>query len=254
MLAGIEKHYGIKPEDLSLEDYLYYAGAVHGLLLGYSLEAIRFKANCAGAIFWMYNDTWGEVGWTIVDYYLRRKIAYYGVKRAFLPQKISLRAVDGEVVVQLCNDRPEAIDIPAQYGYVSFDGKVRRLRDIRLPAAPRSRSYVLREPLPDCDWTRGALVVLPAHTLQPASLYLLEHKKRILPPAEVTLLSCEPVGSHMRLTLHSDVFAHHVTLHGDHKFSDNYFDLLPGETREVIAYHTDRTDWTITSIAASCVK
>ena len=248
VLAGIEKHYGIQAENLSLEDYLYYAGAVHGLLLGYSLEAIRFKETCAGAIFWMYNDTWGEVGWTIVDYYLRRKIGYYGVKRAFLPQKVALRVVDGEVVVQLCNDRPEAIDLPAQYGYVSFDGKVRELRDIRLTAAPRSRAYVLREPLPDCDWTRGALVVLPAHTLQPASLYLLEHKKRILPAARVTLLACEPAGSHMRLTLHSDVFAHHVTLHGDYKFSDNYFDLLPGETREIIAYHTDRTDWTITSI------
>ena len=248
VLAGIEKHYGIKAEDLSLEDYLYYAGAVHGLLLGYSLEAIRFKETCAGAIFWMYNDTWGEVGWTIVDYYLRRKIAYYGVKRAFLPQKVALRAVDGEVVVQLCNDRPDAIDLPAQYGYVSFDGKVRKLRDIRLTAAPRSRAYVLREPLPDCDCTRGTLVVLPAHTLQPASLYLLEHKKRILPAARVALLACEPAGSHMRLTLHSDVFAHHVTLHGDYKFSDNYFDLLPGETREVIAYHTDRTDWMITSI------
>ncbi|MGN1250478.1 MAG: glycoside hydrolase family 2 protein, partial [Candidatus Spyradocola sp.] len=248
VLAGIEKHYGIRAEDLSLEDYLTYAGAVHGLLLGYSLEAIRFKANCAGAIFWMYNDTWGEVGWTIVDYYLRRKIAYYGVKRAFLPQKISLRAVDGEAVVQLCNDRPEPIDVPAQYGYVSFDGKVRDLRDVRLTAASRSRSYVLRESLPDCDWTRGALVVLPAHTLQPASLYLLEHKKRILPPASVALLSCEPVGGDMRLTLHSDVFAHHVTLHGEYRFSDNYFDLLPGETREVIAYGTDRTDWTLTSI------
>lgn len=248
VLAGIEKHYGIKAEDLSMEDYLYYAGAVHGLLLGYSLEAIRFKDFCAGAVFWMYNDTWGEVGWTIVDYYLRRKIGYYGVKRAFLQKKVALRVVEGEVVVQLCNDSAEELDIPAEFGYVSFDGKVRELRPLSLKASPRSRSYVLREALPDYDYTKGALVVIPAHTIEPASLYVMEHKKRVLPTAQIELMACEPVDGGMRLTLRSETFAHHVTIHGDYKFSDNYFDLLPGEVREVIAYNTDRTEWSITSI------
>ena len=248
VLAGIEKHYGIKAEDLSMEDYLYYAGAVHGLLLGYSLEAIRFKDFCAGAVFWMYNDTWGEVGWTIVDYYLRRKIGYYGVKRAFLPEKVALRVINGEVVVQLCNDGGENIDIPAKYGYVSFDGKVSKLKDIVLKAPARSRVYVLREELPEYDYTKGALVVIPEHTIQPASLYVMEHKKRVMPKANIELLACEPVGKDMRLVLHSGVFAHHVTLHGDYKFSDNYFDLLPGQMREIIAYDTAKTDWSITSI------
>jgi len=248
VLAGIEKHYGLKPENLSLEDYLYYAGAVHGLILGYSLEAIRFKNYCAGAIFWMYNDTWGEVGWTIVDYYLRRKIGYYGVKRAFLPQKVSMRLIDGEVVIQLCNDCPEAIDIPAQYGYISFDGKVRKMKQIRLTAQPRSRAYILREPLPDCDFTKGAMVIIPAHTLEPASLYMTEHKNRVMPKAEVKILACEPVGSDMLLTLQSEVFAHHVTIRGDFKFSDNYFDLLPGEIRKVTVYNASSKDWTVTSI------
>ena len=59
-MLGLKKHYGIQADKLSMEDYLYYAGAVHGLILGYSLEAIRFKDFCAGAIFWMYNDTWGR--------------------------------------------------------------------------------------------------------------------------------------------------------------------------------------------------
>ena len=111
-----------------------------------------------------------------------------------------------------------------------------------------SRSYILREALADYDYTKGALVVIPAHTIQPASLYVMEHKKRVMPEAKVEILSCEANGSDMRLVLHSDVFAHHVTIHGDYKFSDNYFDLLPGETREVTVYNTACTDWTVTSI------
>lgn len=248
VLAGIEKHYGIKAEDLSMEDYLYYAGAVHGLILGYSLEAIRFKDFCAGAVFWMYNDTWGEVGWTIVDYYLRRKIGYYGVKRAFLPQKVAMRVIDGNVVVQLCNDSQRALEVDAQYGYISFDGTVRELKPLKLCADPRSRQYVLREKLPEYDYTKGTLVVIPEHTIEPASLYTMEFKKMQVPKAEVRIVNCQQEGNNVRITLHSDVFAHHVTIWGDYKFTDNYFDLLPGETREVIACNADAMEWKVTSI------
>ena len=31
------------------------------------------KPECAGSLFWMYSDCWGTLGWTIIDYYLRRK-------------------------------------------------------------------------------------------------------------------------------------------------------------------------------------
>ena len=248
VLAGIEKHYGIAAKDLSMEKYLYYAGAVHGLMLRYSLEAIRFKDFCGGALFWMYNDTWGEVGWSIVDYYLRRKIGYYGVKRAFRSQKVTLRVVEDDLVVQLCNDSGEALEMDAQYGYVSFDGSVRRLKPLKLWAAPRSRSYILREKLQEYDFTRGTLVVIPAHTIEPASLYTMEFRKLSVPRAEVEISDCRQEGENVHITLFSNRFAHHVTIWGDYKFSDNYFDLLPGETREVIAYHANTLEWKVTSI------
>ncbi|MBF0244410.1 MAG: beta-mannosidase [Planctomycetes bacterium] len=72
VLAGIAKHY-CDPAGLDEDGYLYYAGLCQGLMLGYSLESLRFTGVCNGALFWMYNDCWGEVGWTIVDYYLRTK-------------------------------------------------------------------------------------------------------------------------------------------------------------------------------------
>ena len=79
--------------DLGLDEYLLYAGLVQGLMYQYSLESIRSTENCWGGLFWMYNDCWGEVGWTIIDYYLRRKPSFYYVKRAFAPIKLILRRV-----------------------------------------------------------------------------------------------------------------------------------------------------------------
>ena len=69
--TAIEKNYVDHADKLSLEDYITSAGMVHGMMYGYSLEAMRFKEQCYGGLFWMYNDAWGEVGWTIIDYYLR---------------------------------------------------------------------------------------------------------------------------------------------------------------------------------------
>lgn len=46
----------------------------------------RRMFSTASAIFWMYNDSWPVThGWTIVDCYRRKKLAYYPVKRAFAP-------------------------------------------------------------------------------------------------------------------------------------------------------------------------
>ena len=37
--------------------------------------------SSSSAIFWMYNDSWPVThGWTIVDYYLRRKLAWAGLR------------------------------------------------------------------------------------------------------------------------------------------------------------------------------
>ena len=41
-------------------------------------------------------------------------------------------------------------------------------------------------------------------------------------------------GSGRILTVHSEAFAHGVHVKGNYRCSDNYFDLLPGETKTII--------------------
>lgn len=38
--------------------------------------------RCGGALLWQLNDCWPTISWSIVDYFLRPKPAYYTVKRA----------------------------------------------------------------------------------------------------------------------------------------------------------------------------
>jgi beta-mannosidase len=43
------------------------------------------KEYCGGALVWQINDCWPVTSWSIVDYYLRPKHAYYTVKREMAP-------------------------------------------------------------------------------------------------------------------------------------------------------------------------
>ena len=235
--AGIEKHYKDNPDQMSMEDYLLYGGMVQSTILGYSLESIRFKDFCSGALFWMYNDTWGEIGWTIIDYYLRRKISYYGVKRALAPQKLAIRELDGRVVVQALNDGAASIQLQAVFGYLSFDGAVRELRELNLVLEPHSRNYVLDEPLPDKDYRKGTLVVIPKNSsMDPAILRIHEIRDLDYQPAQIQLMAIEQIPEGKRITLTADGYVHGAYIKGNFRCSDNYFDLLPRQVKKVEVY------------------
>ena len=46
---------------------------------------------CSGALVWQLNDCWACTSWSIVDYYLRPKLAYFAVKRELQPITVGLK-------------------------------------------------------------------------------------------------------------------------------------------------------------------
>ena len=49
------------------------------------------REECAGALVWQLNDCWPGTSWSIIDYYLRPKLAYYAIKRELQPLTIGLQ-------------------------------------------------------------------------------------------------------------------------------------------------------------------
>ena len=120
VVAGIRKHY-TDPEKLKIDEYLRYSALCQGIMLGYALDSLRYRANCDGSLFWMFNDCWGEIGWTIVDYYLRRKPSWYFVRRAFAPIRLILRSDGNQINLVVSNDTQKTMSIPLEVGYISLD-------------------------------------------------------------------------------------------------------------------------------------
>lgn len=232
--AGIAKHYG-DPEGLSLEEYILYAGMVQSTMLEESLETLRAKLFCAGSLFWMYNDCWGEVGWSIVDYALRRKIAYYGVRRAFAPVRLILRKVGEMAIIVGCNDAPEPTFLEGMLGYVALDGADARQRRVRFEI-PAGRSIVLREALPQYDVRRGVFAFLPDAPEADAAVLRRTDIRQMEIAGQAQIEECQAVGEDLAVVVRASRYTHGVYFAGDMPCSEEYFDLLPGQRKRVILY------------------
>jgi beta-mannosidase len=241
---------------MPLEDYLLYAGMFQGEMLAYALEAMRITKNNYGGLIWSYNDAYGEIGWSIIDYYLTRKISYHFVKRAFAHQKLILREenrAEGKVIQVLCvNDTNAPMEFKLEYGYTSFDGKRTDASKTNVTVPAFAKAAVIAQfARGEHDSLKGVFFAKSLDResdLLPAILHTTDFKNLQLEKPVFKITGWEEARNEddgesvyekskymIKFTVTSDQYAHgvHFGLPDDVLLSDEYFDLLPGERREI---------------------
>lgn len=79
-----------------LEHFVYTTQLMQGecLASAYRLWKRQWRGPgreyCAGALVWQTNDCWPVTSWSIVDYFLRPKLAYFTVKREMAPLSVGI--------------------------------------------------------------------------------------------------------------------------------------------------------------------
>jgi beta-mannosidase len=238
--AGIRYHYG-EPEGLSLPDFLVYGQMFQAMLQGGAMEALRFRkhdprADCEGALVWSYNDCWGEMGWSVIDHYARRKASYYWIRRACAPIKVIVRCPDKHITTRIVNDTLSSPRATVGYGWVRLDGSKREWRQKALIIPPNGMVEVASIPLPSPD-ERNPREWLYAATLQgdgvpgDQAIWLLAPHRQLVMPKPIIASSVHGDWLEVR----SRVYCHGVHLEdeGQEVLADNYFDLLPNLPRRI---------------------
>ena len=236
LAAAVRLHY-VDPENLSVSDYVLYGQLFQMITYEHAMEALRFRKDdpvdeCEGALIWSYSDCWGETGWSILDYYLRRKASYYGMRRACTPIKVIVRQRAGKLVTRVINDTLQPFKGTVELGWWKLDGSGREVdsRPITLPAnsmlevASATISPTERDPR---QWLYAAILhQLDSTAIDPSIWTLLPHRGLEIPSPEIKV---KPLADGW-LEISSPVYCHgvHVEDHGQEALSDNWFDLLPG--------------------------
>jgi beta-mannosidase len=193
----------------------------------------------------MFADCWGEVGWTIVDYYLERKPAFYSVKRAFMPKKLILRSEGKTTSCVGINDSSQSITVELEYGVTANDGSQKRVERKTVSLKARSRETLFSFPTPNYDPRKEMVFVActgDQQLLLPAVLRGTSFKDMIKSDPGLEVQSLGADGASMRYTISSKGWAHavHFDLPEGSLADDEWFDLLPGEKRTIHIQHSSK--------------
>jgi beta-mannosidase len=234
--AAIRLHYA-DPERLSVPEYVLYGQMFQALVHGHAMEALRFRKHdpqddCAGALIWSYSDCWGETGWSVLDYYLRRKASYYALRRACAPLKVIVRRRDNSLVTRVVNDTLLPASITVEAGWWRLVGSDRDVTTRAIEVAANSMLEAALAPVNEAahdprEWLFAAVMRGPdGQPLDQSVWTLAPHRELALSDPQVEVAD----AGNGRLQISSPVYCHavHVEDHGQEVVSDNWFDLVPG--------------------------
>jgi beta-mannosidase len=233
------------PEDL--DEYVDFSMISQAEGLKFALEHFRRrKPHCSGTLFWQLNDCWPVLSWSVLDHNGFGKAGYYYARRAYAPLLASFKpASDGSVELWLTNDTLSGVRDDATVRLASFEGETIWEENIRVRVPANASHPVAHWP---ADRVKGAsdryLVTHSGEDRFPKNRHFFAAMKDLQRTPPEPDMSIIPAGRHeLRVRLKAPVYAYFVHLEVPDEatsFSDNYFDLEPGEERTVIVTNNVR--------------
>lgn len=225
-------------ERTSIEDRVQKLEYIHYLLVRAVVEGARRNSfYCSGVLFWMYNDCWPASGWSMVDYYQVPKAAYYGFKQASKPVIASLNNAGETLDAYVCNDTLKPVSGSYSLRVLGFDGSVLYSKNDSFTVEKNTTEIILKMPvskLPHLD--KNVIVVCDIDGDFESSRAYYYGDMPLNMPLEKANVTIERKGNEIKVT--SDKYARAIEFYADGAFTDNYFDLLPGETK-IISFDGD---------------
>lgn len=246
----------------SLQSYILHSQVIQAEIMRHVYDELRCrKFRCSGVLLWTLSDSFGINNWSVIDYYLGKRPLYYYLKRSMAPVNVSFRGYEVQnfdgmaeyashykenptpVELLVANDTLEDKPVTLEYRILTFDGAV-----LKQGTKSGTISANSVEKFLDVDISDIKDTFVPEKTILCAKVtdgnqilnenryFFAPYKKLNLKPASVKWEVRALSGDKAELTLLSDTFVWmlHLADAEGVEFSDNDFDLLPGEKRTVI--------------------
>ena len=228
----------------TVEQFAAYSGILQGEMLKAEIERCRReKWAISEAMLWKYNDIWPEVSSGIVDYFLRPKIGYYYAKRAFAPVIVSFKQVEDRVQLFVTSDqRLTSIIGTLHIGVLSFDTCGFDTQEVPVRLDPNtSQAFWESDPIDNllADPSRQCLVALltsKGKTIA-QNVYFACPFGEIDFPQPKLLIHREQLDENThKMIISANGYSRNAAINGlpiKARPTDNYFDILPGEMRDI---------------------
>ena len=197
-----------------------------------------FKTS--GWLVWQLNDCWPVVSWSLIDYGLTPKAAYYTVKRASKPVIAPLIVKNGQVQGFVINETAKELEATWKFEVVRFSGAVLNSESQKIKAPAFTSTPIFDLALEKLPTAKDSLLTL---TLESGGKLIAEDTKTVndpknlqLPQPKIKLTTKKTDDKTFEIQLQTEVYAKAVYLQMKGlkaEFSDNFFDLMPKSLKSV---------------------
>lgn len=240
--ASMNRYYKVPKE---FEDFVYVGLVLQGHGMRHGFEAHRRnKPYCMGTLYWQLNDSWPVVSWSSIDYYGNWKALHYQAKRAFAPLALNAIVEDNELLIYLLSDQLEAYNtLTLEYEVYDFYGKRLSKEEVKDLSITANTSKLLeRVELANLinssmqDKTFLNMKIKHQGRVLVEDQYFFKYTKDLdLPKAQISS-KVKRIPEGIELTLKTRVLIKDLFIETPiqgARFSDNFFDLLPGVVKKI---------------------
>ena len=220
------------------EDYTYVSQLLQakGIVMGIEAHR-RSKPYNMGTLYWQLNDCWPAISWSSIDYFGNWKAIQYKAKKTFENVLISPTVRENYIDTHIINDTFKDTKGTLKVKYLDFKGNILWSDSLEINVKANTSEEYYNISLG--DFKKDNLVFLAEFNGETSLLYLDKPKNLKLLKGEIEK-SVSKTENGFSIMLKSNVLQKDVFLFTNEKghFSDNFFDLLPNETK-VLEFITD---------------
>jgi len=231
-----------EPKDFPSFVYLSQLLQAEGMKIAFEAQRVA-RPRTMGTLYWQLDDTWPVASWSSRDWFGRWKAMHYVARAAFAPILVS-PVIDGDSLrVSVVSDLLEPVEGTLRLTLYGFGGTPRWSLDTAIVIAPNASARVLsRAVAAVLEAADPRARVLEARFDDGAGraarnlLYFARPKDLLLDADPGLEVRVGYDGGRTVVVVESRSLAKNVELSADGAdgwFSDNYFDVLPGQPRVV---------------------
>ncbi len=224
-------------------NFVYLSQVQQALAMRTAVECWRSqKPNCMGTLYWQLNDTWPVASWSGLDHGGGWKVLHYAARRFYAPVLVCIvpEKSSGDYVIMGINDTGNAVSADINVQAITIAGKTIHLDHVK-SIIPADRAIeiarVAKDDVPEdsfLDWSwnikssTGTNVTGQNHySPQPYKALQLRD-----PQLQINV---DPDSEGLKIKITATLPALYVCAETSVSgtFSDNCFDVHPGETTEI---------------------
>lgn len=234
----------------NFKHFLYLSQVLQAEGMRIGIEAHRrAMPYCMGTLYWQLNDCWPAVSWSGIDYFGNWKALHYFSRKAYKDLLLSPVQKGDRLEIYGVSDCLVNQDGVLDMKLLDLEGKEywKKTVPIKLEANT-SRPYFdiaitdLLNGRNKSDLVFSALFRQDENMAASNVYYFVPPKDMTLPDPRLQV-DVQPVSTGFEITVFTSKLARNIYLYADDiegHFSDNFFDLLPGETVTVTFETTDK--------------